>query len=121
MFFRYKGDQKRYNLLMVDKYRSALLANLFDECELDRFDNVVIRIPMPECSLIVLYGPARYQFEHCVLREDVNERRVCLAYREFTPFYSNGEKYENEGKLVLDQATFFWNHLAKHGGVGIRK
>lgn len=107
---------------MVDKYQSTLAANLLDEDELNKFNNLVIRIPMPERSLIVLYGPARYQFEHCVLREDITHRRVCLAYREFTPFYlPDGDKYENEGKCVLEQAKSFWDHLTREGGVGIRK
>lgn len=106
---------------MVNKYRSTLSAELLDENELNQFDDLVIRIPMPELSLIVLYGPARYQFEHCVLREDIIERRVCLAYREFTPFYlPNGEKY-NEGKTVLNQAKLYWDHTSREGGVGIRK
>lgn len=95
---------------------------MLDENELNKFEDFAIRIPMPERSLIVLYGPARYQFEHSVLREDIFERRVCLAYREFTPLYlPEGEKYENDGKRVLNQAKLFWDHAAREGGVGIRK
>lgn len=59
-------------------------------------------------SLIVLYGPARYQFEHSVLREDIQERRVCLAYREFTPMYLKGGLSHNKGVEVLKNATNFW-------------
>lgn len=120
--FRYKGDRNRYNLFLVDKYRSSLSAELLDENALSKFDDLVIRIPMPERSLIVLYGPARYQFEHCVLREDIKHRRVCLAYREFTSIYlPDGDKYENEGRDVLNQAKLYWDHLTREGGVGMRK
>lgn len=95
---------------------------MLDENELSKFDDLVIRIPMPALSLIVLYGPARYQFEHCVLREDITHRRVCLAYREFTSFYlPAGDKYENDGKDVLNRAKLFWDHVSRAGGVGIRK
>lgn len=72
---------------------------------------------MPNRSLIVLYGPARYQFEHCVLREDIVSRRVCVAYREFTPPYlSDGygsqiEKSFEIGRAVLEQSKVFWDHL----------
>lgn len=77
---------------------------------------------MPALSLIVLYGSARYQFEHCVLREDINHRRVCVAYREFTSFYlPAGDKYENAGEGVLNQAKLFWDHKQREGGVGMRK
>lgn len=120
--FRYKGDKKRYNLVLVNEYHSNLLGQLLDDEQLNEFNDVVVRIPMPVLSLIVLYGAARYQFEHCVLREDINHRRVCLAYREFTPFYlPDGKKYENGGKDVLNQATLYWDHKTREGGVGIRK
>lgn len=59
-------------------------------------------------SLMVLYGPLRYQFEHSVLRSDVKSRRVCIAYREFTPSYLNGGQYANEGLTVLREAQNFW-------------
>lgn len=52
----------------------------------------------------MLYGPVRFQFEHCVLREDVLERRVCLAYREFTPLYKEGGESYEEGREVIESA-----------------
>lgn len=57
---------------------------------------------------MVLYGPLRYQFEHCVLRSDVKSRRVCIAYREFTPPYLEGGDYAQEGLAVLKVAKNFW-------------
>lgn len=75
---------------------------------------------MQNRSLIVLYGPARYQWEHCVLREDIVTRRVCVAYREFTPPYLSRHKDDNgkqsektveAGRAVLDQSKIFWHHL----------
>lgn len=59
-------------------------------------------------SLIVLYGPARYQFEHSVLREDIAERRICLAYREFTPMYLKAGIHGKKGQEVLVNAQHFW-------------
>lgn len=50
----------------------------------------------------------RYQFEHCVLREDVLERRVCLAYREFTPMYLQGGDSFDKGCEVTENALNFW-------------
>lgn len=55
-----------------------------------------------------MYGPVRYQFEHCVLREDVSERRVCLAYREFTPMYLEGGESYDKGREVTENALHFW-------------
>ncbi|PNF16603.1 hypothetical protein B7P43_G06429, partial [Cryptotermes secundus] len=72
--------------------------------------HVVVRVPMPRRSLLVMYGPARYLWEHTVLREDVLQRRVCLAYREFTPTYLEGGKHACEGSVILDMARNFWDH-----------
>lgn len=68
--------------------------------------NYNISIPN-SLSLIVLYGPARYQFEHSVLREDVTERRVCIAYREFTPMYIDGLD-KPKGEPVREKSQIFW-------------
>lgn len=100
---------KKYNLDLVSSYESKLISPLLTPIELEVFQNKVLRIPMPNLSLMVLYGPARYQFEHSVLREDVIKRRVCLAYREFTPMYlKDGESYE-KGCEVTQNAAHFWS------------
>lgn len=65
---------------------------------------------MPRRSLIVLYGSPRYQWEHCVLREDIISRRVCIAYREFTTMYLPDGCKNMEGKIILDKSIEFWNH-----------
>lgn len=71
---------------------------------------MLIKVPMPNRSLIVMYGPPRYQFEHSVLRLDVKSRRVCIAYREFTPIYlKNGDQFE-KGEPILQTARSFWAH-----------
>ena len=45
---------------------------------------------MPVNSLMVLYGEARYIWEHAVTRSDINKRRVCIALREFTSWFLDG-------------------------------
>lgn len=87
---------QQYNLDLIDEYKNQLL------CPLEGFidDNVVIRIPMPEKSVIILYGPPRYQFEHSVLREDILTRRVAIAYREFTlPYQKNNPRYSEAEEI----------------------
>ncbi|XP_017060997.1 alpha-ketoglutarate-dependent dioxygenase alkB homolog 4 [Drosophila ficusphila] len=97
----------KYNLDLVPHYEKELLEPLLKEEQLAKYEGKVLRIPMPNLSLIVLYGPARYQFEHSVLREDVQERRVCIAYREFTPMYINGEDIQ-KGDPVREKSQLFW-------------
>lgn len=92
---KYKGDTSRYNL--------QLAPDIVNDSE-----DIAIKIPMPRKSLIVLYGDARYNWEHCVLREDIKSRRVCLAYREFTPDYLPEGKHATDGEPVLKLAQNFW-------------
>ncbi|XP_049780620.1 alpha-ketoglutarate-dependent dioxygenase alkB homolog 4-like [Schistocerca cancellata] len=105
-FTKYRGDIKRYNLCCAFEYRPVVLGPL-DCCEQE---DCVVRVPMPRRSLLVVYGPARYGWEHCVLREDISERRVCIAYREFTPPYLKGGQHEEKGSEILNAANNFWDH-----------
>lgn len=68
-----------------------------------------IRVPLPRYSLFLMYGEPRYDWEHCILRDDIDKRRIVIAYRELTPPYlPQGE--ENEiGSDILNQASVFWN------------
>ncbi|XP_039951004.1 alpha-ketoglutarate-dependent dioxygenase alkB homolog 4 [Bactrocera tryoni] len=101
-----KNPQK-YNLDLVSHYEKQLLLPLMGAKQLDFYKDKVIRVAMPNLSLMVMYGPARYQFEHSVLREDVKSRRVCIAYREFTPMYVDG-KDKIKGDEVTQNAHNFW-------------
>lgn len=116
----YDGDKQRYNLPLVEQYRQHLLADLLSADALAAFDAAIIRLPMPNRSLMVLYGPPRYQWEHSVLREDIAGRRVCVAYREFTPPYLcesmamatiRVDELE-KGHQVLQQSKQYWDHLS---------
>lgn len=80
---------QQYNIDLVEEYKNELI------CPLENFidDKILIRVPMPEKSLMILCGPPRYQYEHFILREDIKGRRVAIAYREFTvPYLENGSK-----------------------------
>lgn len=107
---RYTGDPKRYNLPQVESYLSELRSPLASTEQLDVFNDMLIKVPMPNRSLIVMYGSPRYQFEHSVLRTDIKSRRVCIAYREFTPMYlQSGESY-GISEPILETAKSFWKH-----------
>nr|XP_018897317.1 PREDICTED: alpha-ketoglutarate-dependent dioxygenase alkB homolog 4 [Bemisia tabaci] len=96
---KYHGDNSKYNLFY---------SNHEPKVETLRDSYPTVRIPMPKNSLLVLYGEARYEWEHLIFREDITSRRVCIAYREFTPaFLENGE-FEMEGKSVISQAKNFF-------------
>lgn len=107
----YNDQWDRYNLDCVKDYPAVCENNTGEPFKITlgkSEDYPVVRIPMPRKSLLVLYGAARYNWEHQVLREDIVERRVCLAYREFTPPYlEGGENYEKSKKIFEKARNFF--------------
>uniref|UniRef100_A0A182WHJ8 exodeoxyribonuclease III n=1 Tax=Anopheles minimus TaxID=112268 RepID=A0A182WHJ8_9DIPT len=108
--YRCADGKLKYNLRFLEQYRDHLLGELMDEKTMLRYENRVVRIPMPRRSLLVLYGSPRYQWEHSVLREDITERRVCLAYREFTPMYLQGGSEYSQSEDIFERAKQFWDH-----------
>lgn len=97
----YCGDSKRYNLELAPEHFRGLLDS-------EDKEERVVRVPMPRRSLLVLFGEARYCWEHCVLREDISGRRVCLAYREFTPPYLSGGTNQLKSRDILEKAHIYW-------------
>jgi len=92
---KYHGDDSKYNLKLVDVV--DLPADVPDVC---------VRVPMPTRSLLVITNSARYQWEHCVLRRDISERRVCIAMREFTRPYLQPD-VEAAQTVLRAASTFF--------------
>nr|ALS04143.1 alkylated DNA repair protein alkB-like protein [Acartia pacifica] len=76
----------------------------------DESDDVLVKVCLPPRSLLIMYGSARYNWEHMILREDINTRRVIIAYREFTPPYLPGGELEGIGGDILNAATNFWTN-----------
>lgn len=107
---RYHGDASKYNLDCVESYKESLISTKIPLDTKSLPEDVVVRVPMPQGSLIVMYGEPRYKWEHCVLREDIRSRRVCIAYRELTANYLPGGVDHEEAKEVLEKAQQFWNH-----------
>lgn len=93
---KYHGDKEKYNLLNVD-------IELPDK---DEIPDICVRIPQPARSLVVIYGSARYQWLHCVLRRDIKERRVCIALREFTKPYLDPK--DTMGQTILKAASNYF-------------
>lgn len=102
----YHGKTEKYNLEDVREYAPESYEELFGSIEEPKQEDRVFRLPMPQGSLMILYGAARYKWEHCVLREDVKSRRVCLAYRELTPPYLKNPSEEVDE--ILRRARIFF-------------
>jgi len=67
----------------------------------------LVRVPLPARSLLIMWGSARYEWEHAVLRQDIMARRIVIAYRELTPPYLPGGQEHHLGKEILEKAEIF--------------
>ncbi|XP_071877331.1 alpha-ketoglutarate-dependent dioxygenase alkB homolog 4 [Bombus fervidus] len=104
----YHGPDTKYNLESVAEYSTILEGFEFDTNDKNESNkDIVVRLPMPEGSLMVLYDSARYKWEHCVLREDITSKRICLAYRELTPPYLCTSTNNEIVKELLKRASVF--------------
>lgn len=119
------GEEK-YNLKDVPSYPRILSEN--GDVVFDPFDSLTsekkaepyerkpprdmvrgtLQIPLPRRSLLVMFGEARYDWEHCILREDIHSRRIVIAYRELTPPYLPRGAQEDLGRAILEKAELFW-------------
>ena len=109
---KYEGDSSKYNLkhhCSEEFNGSETITEKGKNC-METKSYPTVRIPMPARSLLVLFGPARYEWEHCVLRNDIKSRRICLAYREFTrPYLQGGKLYDDVGKEIINKSSCFWS------------
>ena len=59
-----------------------------------------IRVPLPARSLAVLYGPARFDWEHAILAYDIGAQRTSVTLRTLGDSFRETE----EGRSVLERA-----------------
>lgn len=58
----YRGSDAKYNLKSTAEYSITCKSLKFDERKKEHIEDINVRLPMPEGSLMVLYGAARYSF-----------------------------------------------------------
>ncbi|XP_063154073.1 alpha-ketoglutarate-dependent dioxygenase alkB homolog 4 [Candoia aspera] len=71
------------------------------------FREIVVAIYLPQRSLVVLSGPARYRWKHAIYRNHITSRRICITFRELTAAFSLGGEQEELGKKLLETALTF--------------
>jgi len=63
-------------------------------------DPICIRVPLPARSLALLYGPARFAWEHAILDYDIESQRTSVTLRTL----SEGLKQTGGGRIVGERA-----------------
>ncbi|XP_030078400.1 alpha-ketoglutarate-dependent dioxygenase alkB homolog 4 [Microcaecilia unicolor] len=83
------------------------LVSVPDTFKLVPYSTVEVSISLPQRSLVVLAGDARYKWKHAIQREHVKHRRVCSTFRELAAEFRCGGKEERLGKELLKIALSF--------------
>lgn len=68
-------------------------------------NSVALRIRLQPRSLLILYGEARYLWEHAIFREDVTDLRIALTFRELSKEFLKDGPQSEIGQQLLDVAT----------------
>lgn len=79
----------------------------YSSTKLVRLREILVAIYLPQRSLVVLSGPARYRWKHAIYRNHIKSRRVCITFRELTAEFSLGGEQAELGKNLLDIALTF--------------
>ncbi|KFO94482.1 Alpha-ketoglutarate-dependent dioxygenase alkB 4, partial [Buceros rhinoceros silvestris] len=68
---------------------------------------VTVAVQLPRRSLVVLHGDARYQWKHAIYRKHIEQRRICVTFRELSAEFSTGGRHEELGRELLEVALSF--------------
>uniref|UniRef100_H3AG79 AlkB homolog 4, lysine demethylase n=1 Tax=Latimeria chalumnae TaxID=7897 RepID=H3AG79_LATCH len=71
------------------------------------YNEIEVAVHLPRRSLVVLYGAARYQWQHAIHRYNIRSRRICCTFRELSIEFSCGGKQEALGETLLGVALCF--------------
>ncbi|XP_003388927.2 PREDICTED: alpha-ketoglutarate-dependent dioxygenase alkB homolog 4-like [Amphimedon queenslandica] len=70
-------------------------------------DPLVVHVPHPRLSIVIIEGSARYNWLHGIRRENVTGRRVAMTFRELSREFSSGGSEEKLGETLLSIASNF--------------
>ena len=69
--------------------------------------NIEVSVPMPRRSLIIVRGPARYEWKHAIKRQDILSRRIAVTLRELAQdFCESGKSYTVGHELIKTALSF---------------
>ena len=64
-----------------------------------------VLVRLPRRSLIVVSGPARYNWKHAIQRQHVTSRRVAMTFRELSPEFNDGGASDSLGRELITVAS----------------
>jgi len=71
----------------------------------DSQPSFAVLVMLPCRSLIVVSGPARYQWKHAIQRQHITSRRVAMTFRELSPEFTVGGANDTVGNELISTAS----------------
>jgi len=77
-----------------------------DNISVEKFNTCsAVHVALPQRSLIIVEGDARFKWQHSIIREHVHQERVAMTCRELSEIFRHPESKEFEaGTRLLEQA-----------------
>lgn len=69
--------------------------------------SLIVHVPHPRYSLVIVKDHARYHWKHSIHRCHINERRIAMTFRELSREFEKGGREEEKGQLLLSIARNF--------------
>ena len=88
-------------LVTLNLLSSTVLTLSNDAC-----NKLIVQVPLPRKSLLVLQGKARSVWKHSILRRDINSLRLALTFRELSAEFSSGSQMDCGHKILEIASTF---------------
>jgi len=70
----------------------------------DNQPGLSVLVRLPRRSLVVVSGPARYEWKHAIQRQHVTSRRIAMTFRELSDEFGVGGTSETVGKELITVA-----------------
>ncbi|XP_021346665.1 alpha-ketoglutarate-dependent dioxygenase alkB homolog 4-like isoform X1 [Mizuhopecten yessoensis] len=74
-------------------------------------EDVEVKVPLHQRSLIVVYGPARHSWKHGIHREDITGDRIAITLRELSKEFQRDDKLIAVGQKLKDIALTFQGQM----------
>ena len=82
-----------------------LLSDTFLTFTDDSQPDLSVLVRVPRRAVVVVSGPARYQWKHAIQRRHVTLRRIAMTFRELSAEFADGGASDTVGRELLTVAS----------------
>ncbi|XP_078000368.1 alpha-ketoglutarate-dependent dioxygenase alkB homolog 4-like [Glandiceps talaboti] len=94
-------------LVTLNLLSSTVLTMTKPNSSTDQESDLRVDIHLPRRSLVIVYGPARYDWMHAIHRQDITSRRIAITFRELSSEFCHGGAKADVGNELVEIAKRF--------------